>query len=442
MQTERSKQSFPANQGTTEHLSLNQAFIKLMGPSITVLLISALTLVMFTPVNSLQTSLILGAPLLAIMIGIWQARRYLFLGFKQIFRQVRDIRASHQIDMKSRFRTANTGLFEEILTIFNIERDRIDDILTELYSSSAQLYPMSKALVDVYASMMQKASIQDQHGKAIQDELHQMQLLATQLVENLSKIFTAVSNAAENTQDINRQTQHNLQLGDELSQCVSQASERVTLLHENSLQINKIVDVINSIAEQTNLLALNAAIEAARAGESGRGFAVVADEVRALAEKTAQSTNEVRSMVQKIHEDTEAIESLTAKASSQSDEVAEASKVIRNDIERLVNEISSIENQSHEIQQATNQQQKVAVQTVKDIDSMVKLNQDVLNSSRSHDLSPCDLQTLANKLKTTIEQFRFNDAMWDVSTSQESSPALNKKPSVESKTADNIIELF
>jgi methyl-accepting chemotaxis protein len=68
-------------------------------------------------------------------------------------------------------------------------------------------------------------------------------------------------------------------------------------IEHSSKQIGNIIGVIDEIAFQTNLLALNAGVEAARAGDAGRGFAVVATEVRALAQRSADSAKEIKTLI-------------------------------------------------------------------------------------------------------------------------------------------------
>ena len=90
----------------------------------------------------------------------------------------------------------------------------------------------------------------------------------------------------------------------EIRDVVETSAKAVQTLHSRTAEIGNIIGVITAITNQTNLLALNAAIEAARAGEHGRGFSVVAEEVRGLASRTANSAEEIQSMIESMQAET------------------------------------------------------------------------------------------------------------------------------------------
>lgn len=113
----------------------------------------------------------------------------------------------------------------------------------------------------------------------------------------LDQLTEGVSRAAQGAAEVNRSVNEAEAEARDGGKVVEQAVVAMDGIHKSALEIGSFVNVIDSIAFQTNLLALNAGVEAARAGDAGKGFAVVATEVRALAQRSADAAQNIKSLI-------------------------------------------------------------------------------------------------------------------------------------------------
>ncbi len=213
-----------------------------------------------------------------------------------------------------------------------------------------------------------KAKAADSKDKLI-EQVNEVNSLATAINE-MSATAQEVAGSAVQAAAAANQVQSNSLSGmgkmnnaaeavDDLALQVNDAQGQVQNLAQSSADIQGILSEIGGIAEQTNLLALNAAIEAARAGEAGRGFAVVADEVRNLATRTQTSTEEIRSMLNRLEQETQAIVILMQQSQQQATDTKEETQAAQLALAEINQAIDVINDMNNQIASAAEEQSAV-----------------------------------------------------------------------------------
>ncbi len=182
------------------------------------------------------------------------------------------------------------------------ERQRKLTELTKKFSGEAEELSGSvqSALQIVLSSVGTLLANAAQTGQQAQD----VSAGAVEASANIQTVASASTELTASISEISNQISRAASVSRQAVEDAEATNTRVTSLSSAAEQVGQVVTLIQDIAEQTNLLALNATIEAARAGEAGKGFAVVASEVKNLANQTARATDEIKSKIDEIQNET------------------------------------------------------------------------------------------------------------------------------------------
>jgi methyl-accepting chemotaxis protein len=227
----------------------------------------------------------------------------------------------------------------------------VNEIASELASGSSQ---QAASVVEITAAMEELARTASQ----IADNAALQADLAQTAEESGTAGQGAVEEAVDGVEEVKKRI-----------------ASRAEILGTRSKEIYRVLDLITEIAQETHILSLNAAIEAAAAGDHGRRFSVVAEEVRRLAQRSQESVESVRNLLDEFAGSIRATVVATEEGSTEAGRVLERARSAASAIEDLRGASSDTARVAREISLATQQQNAASdevVLTLKEVSQVVQ----------------------------------------------------------------------
>lgn len=273
------------------------------------------------------------------------------------------------------------GKFVELLeSIRNMNR-KMDSTLRHVEESAEQVTAGSENLAQSAQDLAEGAT--EQAGAV------------EQLQATMSTITEQVADTVNNLNDTSSKAESYAKSADSSKTDMRELMDAMQRISETSKKIENIISDIESIASQTNLLSLNAAIEAARAGEAGKGFAVVAEQIRMLADESAKSAVDTRTLIEGALNEIEEGNQVAQKAADS--------------MEVVVQGINDISDTSKMLSENSNQQIAALREAEKGIEQISEVVQS--NSAASEECSATseELSAQAEAMNEMTAQFVLRD---------------------------------
>ncbi|WP_320151829.1 methyl-accepting chemotaxis protein [uncultured Tolumonas sp.] len=315
--------------------------------------------------------------------------------------------ANGEGDLTQRLQIESQDEVGDVSKAFNHFVERIQELVAQVGNVSQRIFSETESLTRISGQYTRQMLEHSKETEQVASAVNEMSATAQSVASSASNAANATSEAAQNSEEASNVVNTAIHSINSLVEEVDSASSVITMLAQETAKIGSVVDVIRGIAEQTNLLALNAAIEAARAGDQGRGFAVVADEVRALAGRTQQSTQQINSMLQTLHQGVrQAVDAMDSSQQHSQETVAETAR-IEQSLGTVNHAVTMINDMNLQIATAAEEQHAVTEEISRNLENIQHIVQELSSAAVKSAQATEEMASSGKALQDLVKQFRY-----------------------------------
>ena len=354
--------------------------------TITILIISAVLIAIFIAIAA-YISKVISAPIVEVSDGL-----------TEISQGGGDL--TKRLSIKTKDETA------KLANSFNLFLNLIAELVTQINECAVKVSETSLKTSDQASMLINSTSQQQEALEMAATAINEMAATANEVASscaNAAELATETQQASELGHSVITQTVESVE---ELSDVIKKASADISQLDAESENIMSILNVIRGISEQTNLLALNAAIEAARAGEHGRGFSVVADEVRALSQRTAESTQEIASQLDKLRSMSARVSNEMNRSLESTHQTVDLSHSAQQQFSQITTSVSTISDLNTQIATAAEEQQHVAEDINRNVTDIKNVADEVSDIANEAHINGKQMNELSAALSELVGKFK------------------------------------